>query len=99
MKVKTVRAWVSDVLDKDAAAVGTHVAPYIRGRIMSASGPNRFRTPFRQSDSETNIDGACDGKCALSAGRNRQHNTRSSPRGNPTLPRLLQPVSVSRDTS
>ena len=28
-----------------------------------------------------------------------QHNTRSSPRGNPTLPRLLQPVSVSRDTS
>src|SRR5215467_8078982 len=60
---------------------------------MSISNP-----PFRQSDPETNIDGACDGKCALSAGRNRQHNTRSSPRGNPTLPRLLQPVSVSRDT-
>jgi hypothetical protein len=43
----------------------------------------------------TNIDGARDGK---SAGRNRQHNTRSSPRGNPTLPLLLQPVSLSRDT-
>jgi len=36
---------------------------------MSISNP-----PFRQSDPETNIDGACDGKCALSAGRNRQHN-------------------------
>src|SRR5262249_40629845 len=58
----------------------------------------RFRTPFRQSDPETNIDGACAGKCALSAGCNRQHNTRSSPvirhcHG------CYQPVSVSRDTS
>src|SRR5262244_196830 len=59
----------------------------------------RFRTPFRQSDPETNIDGACDGKCALSAGRNRQHNTRSSPRDNPTLPRLLQPVCLPRSVS
>src|SRR5215467_4494783 len=76
------------VADRANAAAGENAAITA---AQSSSAPCSWRAPslclrglrldltFRQSDPETNIDGACDGKCALSAGRNRQHNTRSFP--------------------